>query len=59
MIHPADAASLAIADGDAVTLGNTRGESPSACLKGANTCGYALIVAPAALGFQPQETLPC
>ena len=27
MIHPADAASLAIADGDAVTLGNTRGET--------------------------------
>src|SRR5450631_820937 len=27
MIHPADAARLAIADGDAVTLGNTRGET--------------------------------
>ncbi|HEY9453520.1 MAG TPA: molybdopterin oxidoreductase family protein [Bradyrhizobium sp.] len=27
MIHPEDAASLAIADGDAVTLGNTRGET--------------------------------
>jgi anaerobic selenocysteine-containing dehydrogenase len=27
MIHPADAASLDIADGDAVTLGNTRGET--------------------------------
>lgn len=27
MIHPADAASLGIADGDAVTLGNTRGET--------------------------------
>jgi anaerobic selenocysteine-containing dehydrogenase len=27
MIHPADAASLAITDGDAVTLGNTRGET--------------------------------
>ena len=27
MIHPTDAASLGIADGDAVTLGNTRGET--------------------------------
>ena len=27
MIHPVDAASLGIADGDAVTLGNTRGET--------------------------------
>ena len=27
MIHPADAASLGIADGDAVTLGNMRGET--------------------------------
>src|SRR5262249_23740012 len=27
MIHPLDAASLGIADGDAVTLGNTRGET--------------------------------
>src|SRR5471032_996907 len=27
MMHPADAASLGIADGDAVTLGNTRGET--------------------------------
>jgi anaerobic selenocysteine-containing dehydrogenase len=27
MIHPMDAASLDIADGDAVTLGNTRGET--------------------------------
>jgi anaerobic selenocysteine-containing dehydrogenase len=27
MIHPMDAASLGIADGDAVTLGNTRGET--------------------------------
>ena len=27
MIHPADAASLGIADGDAVTLGNSRGET--------------------------------
>ena len=27
MIHPADAAQLAIADGDAVTLGNVRGET--------------------------------
>jgi anaerobic selenocysteine-containing dehydrogenase len=27
MIHPADAARLSIADGDAVTLGNTRGET--------------------------------
>src|SRR5260221_8797520 len=27
MIHPADAATLGIADGDAVTLGNTRGET--------------------------------
>ena len=27
MIHPLDAAALAIADGDAVTLGNTRGET--------------------------------
>ena len=27
MIHPEDAASLSIADGDAVTLGNTRGET--------------------------------
>jgi anaerobic selenocysteine-containing dehydrogenase len=27
MIHPLDAASLDIADGDAVTLGNTRGET--------------------------------
>src|SRR6266571_2414266 len=27
MIHPADAASLGIADGDAVTLGNVRGET--------------------------------
>jgi anaerobic selenocysteine-containing dehydrogenase len=27
MIHPEDAASLGIADGDAVTLGNTRGET--------------------------------
>jgi anaerobic selenocysteine-containing dehydrogenase len=27
MIHPADAAALGIADGDAVTLGNTRGET--------------------------------
>ena len=27
MIHPADAASLEIAEGDAVTLGNTRGET--------------------------------
>src|SRR6202162_4535866 len=27
MIHPADAARLGIADGDAVTLGNTRGET--------------------------------
>src|SRR6202163_2681474 len=27
MIHPADAAALSIADGDAVTLGNTRGET--------------------------------
>jgi anaerobic selenocysteine-containing dehydrogenase len=27
MIHPADAASLEIADGDAVTLGNVRGET--------------------------------
>src|SRR5471032_657026 len=27
MMHPADAASLAIEDGDAVTLGNTRGET--------------------------------
>ncbi len=27
MIHPSDAASLGIADGDAVMLGNTRGET--------------------------------
>jgi anaerobic selenocysteine-containing dehydrogenase len=27
MIHPEDAAALSIADGDAVTLGNTRGET--------------------------------
>ena len=27
MMHPADAAKLGIADGDAVTLGNTRGET--------------------------------
>jgi len=27
MIHPLDATSLDIADGDAVTLGNTRGET--------------------------------
>jgi anaerobic selenocysteine-containing dehydrogenase len=27
MMHPADAASLSIADGDAVTLGNVRGET--------------------------------
>ena len=27
MIHPADAAALGIADGDVVTLGNTRGET--------------------------------
>jgi anaerobic selenocysteine-containing dehydrogenase len=27
MMHPEDAASLSIADGDAVTLGNTRGET--------------------------------
>src|ERR1700704_3067632 len=27
MIHPADAASLGVAEGDAVTLGNTRGET--------------------------------
>jgi anaerobic selenocysteine-containing dehydrogenase len=27
MIHPADAATLGIADGDAVTLGNMRGET--------------------------------
>jgi anaerobic selenocysteine-containing dehydrogenase len=27
MIHPEDAASLGIADGDAVTLGNARGET--------------------------------
>ena len=27
MIHPADAASLEIAEGNAVTLGNTRGET--------------------------------
>ena len=27
MIHPLDAAALGIADGDAVTLGNTRGET--------------------------------
>ena len=27
MIHPEDAASLSIADGDAVTLGNVRGET--------------------------------
>ena len=27
MIHPLDAAALDIADGDAVTLGNTRGET--------------------------------
>jgi anaerobic selenocysteine-containing dehydrogenase len=27
MIHPLDAASLGITDGDAVTLGNTRGET--------------------------------
>src|SRR3982751_6322109 len=27
MIHPADAAELGIADGDPVTLGNTRGET--------------------------------
>src|ERR1700709_465467 len=32
MIHPADAASFDIADGDAVTLGNTRGE-PSLSVK--------------------------
>ena len=27
MIHPADAAALGIADGDAVTLGNMRGQT--------------------------------
>jgi anaerobic selenocysteine-containing dehydrogenase len=27
MMHPADAAALAIVDGDAVTLGNVRGET--------------------------------